>query len=61
MICSPPKNPHPARCPDKRPAAVPPAEGARDDFVRMLPTIRKHARICFRQERPEEREELVAE
>jgi hypothetical protein len=61
MICSPSKNPHPARCLVKRPAAAPPAEGAHEDFVRLLPTVRKHARICFRQKRPEEREELVAE
>ena len=32
-----------------------------DDFVLIIPIIREHARISFRKNRPEEKEELIEE
>ena len=52
---------HRKRTPLRHPSSAGQAPPAFDEFVLMIPVIRRHARLRFRKLRPEEKEELVEE
>jgi hypothetical protein len=61
MICNPSENPRRSNPNAKRKSAIRQPKKSFDDFVLIIPVVRRHARISFCKMPPERKEDLIEE